>query len=124
MQTPIKPHDQQIRVSSSGSDADLVRRVLEAERRNVDIPLESVESRQPACRPKNDFVSQIRSSLRSRVEMEQRRAATAQRQGAPVTVDRPRWEGEPRRQAPSSSEDALVDGLLKEMVSRVESGMP
>lgn len=101
----------------SGSDGDLVRRVLEAEERPL---AENGDSQPSVCSPQGDFVSQIRSSLRSRVELERRKSAAAERtpppKGGSVTVGTSQ-----RRQASCSSDDALVDGLLKEMVKRGDS---
>jgi hypothetical protein len=84
-----------------------VRRVLEAE--YVDAGRENVDSEARLV----DSEGQVRGSLRSRVQMERRRPAP---RGGPVTVG-----SQARRQAPSSSEEALVDGLMKEMVKRGDS---
>lgn len=119
---------------SQADDGDLVRRVLEAEERelaastsNLDIPVENVDSSRMST-TSGDFVSQIQSSLRSRVEMERRRVALQQRARGSGPVLRSRGgsgsvEGVPRRQAPSLSEDELVDGLLQEMAKRGESSV-
>lgn len=108
------------------ADGDLVRRVLEAEERqqattsSAQIPVENVES----SRPPGDFVSQIQSSLRSRMELERRRRPARSAAPRPPGPAASRSQGPPRRQARSPSGDELVDGLLQEMAKRGEPGIP
>ncbi|KAG0630322.1 hypothetical protein M758_1G170100 [Ceratodon purpureus] len=111
--------DQQV---SPERDIDLVRRVLEAEGdQNVDAGVENGDLEPSLVDSPSDFVSQIRSSLRSRVGMDRRRSGSG---NCGVGRASPRGGGSMtagRGQASSSSEDALVDGLLKEMVKRGDS---
>lgn len=128
----MRPQQQRNPPQDPEADADLVRRVLEADEfgGNVDFREENVDSLRISS-PPSDFVSQIQTELRNQVAMEaRRRAALLQRAATPrvsVTGARSRGggmsEGLPRRPAPRPTEDELVDGLLQEMAKRGESSM-
>jgi len=130
----MRPQQQRNPPQDPQTDADLVRRVLEADEfgANIDFREENVDSLRMST-PPADFVSQIQSGLRNQVAMEaRRRAALLQRAAAAprgsVTGPRSRGggtgEGLPRRPAPRPAEDELVDGLLQEMAKRGESSLP